>query len=462
MSRPAVLSTPPVAESAAHSPLLLPTVLTGVFITILDFFIVNVAIPTIRADLGAGSAAIEWIVAGYGLAYGSGLVLGGRLGDLFGRRRVYAAGLLLFTLASLACGLAGSPGALITARVVQGLAAALLTPQVLAVIRTAYTGARQARAINRYALTMGLAAVFGQLVGGALIEADLAGSGWRACFLINVPIGIAAFALTLRHVPESRPGGTRLDLGGAGLITLGLVALLLPLIEGREQGWPAWTWVSLAASVALLLLYARRSHPTPLIDPGLFRERAVTVGLLAQLAFTMTMGAYFLIFALWVQQGRGLDALHAGLLFAPIGAGYLAASLLAPRFTRRFERQTIALGAVLRAAALTLLLALVAAGAPLGAIAPVLAVDGFGMGLALAPIMGTVLARVTPHHAGQAAGVLTTTQQVGNALGVGIIGVIFFGALGGGPAHAFQHGLIYLAAASLGLAAIVQLLPTRR
>ena len=455
MSRPNVLSTAP-----ATSPLLLPTVLTGVFITILDFFIVNVAIPTIRADLGAGTAAIEWIVAGYGLAYGCGLVLGGRLGDLFGRRRVYAAGLALFTVASLACGLAGSPGALVTARIAQGLAAALLTPQVLAVIRTAYAGERQTKAISSYALTMGMAAVFGQLVGGALIEAT---GDWRACFLINVPIGVAAFALTLRHVPESRTGAdVRLDLGGAGLITLGLAALLLPLIEGRAQGWPAWTWVSLAVAVTLLLAYARRSHPYPLIAPALFRERAVTVGLVAQLAFTMTMGAYFLIFALWVQQGRGLDPLEAGLLFTPIGVGYLAGSLLAPRFTARFGRQTIALGGATRAAGLLLLLAFVAAGAPLGVLAPALAVDGFGMGLALAPIMGTVLARVAPQHAGQVAGVLTTTQQVGNALGVGIIGVIFFGALDGGPDHAFHHGLIYLALASLLLAAVVQLLPAKR
>jgi len=456
MSRPNVLST----EPAVASPLLLPTVLTGVFITILDFFIVNVAIPTIRADLGAGPAAIEWIVAGYGLAYGCGLILGGRLGDQFGRRRVYATGLALFTVASLACGLAGSPGVLVTARIAQGLAAALLTPQVLAVIRTAYAGERQAKAIGSYALTMGLAAVFGQLVGGALIEAT---GDWRACFLINVPIGVGAFALTLRHVPESRTGaGARLDVGGAGLITLGLAALLLPLIEGRAQGWPAWTWVSPAVAVALFLAYARRSHPDPLIAPAIFRERAVTVGLVAQLTFTMTMGGYFLIFALWVQQGRGLDPLGAGLLFTPIGAGYLAASLLAPRFVARFGRQTIALGGATRAAGLLLLLAAVAAEAPLGVLAPALAVDGFGMGLALAPIMGTVLARVAPRHAGQVAGVLTTTQQVGSALGVGIIGVIFFGALGGGPDHAFQQGLIYLALASLLLAAVVQLLPAKR
>jgi EmrB/QacA subfamily drug resistance transporter len=429
-------------------------VLTGIFITILDFFIVNVAIPTIRADLDAGPAMIEWVVAGYGLAYGSGLILGGRLGDLFGRRRVFVSGLALFTLASLACGLAATAGQLVTARVVQGAAAALLTPQVLAVIRTAYAGSEQAKAINRYALTMGLAAVFGQLAGGVLITAGL-GLGWRACFLINVPIGIAALLLTLRVVPESRADGTRLDPVGAALISLGLIAVLLPLIEGREQGWPLWTWLSLAAAVVLFTRYARRQHPAPMIDPALFRDRAVTVGLFAQLAFTMTMAGYFLIFALWAQQDRGLSPLGAGLLFAPIGAGYLAASQLAPRFTARFGRQTIALGGLLRAAGLTVLLLLVTLDAPLGLLIPVLAADGFGMGLALAPIMGTVLARVAARHAGAAAGVLTTTQQVGGALGVGIIGVVFFG---GG----FRPGLAYLIVVSVALAAVVQLLPAVR
>ena len=455
MSRPTVLSTP--------GSLLLPTLLSGVFITILDFFIVNVAIPTIRADLRAGPATVEWIVAGYGLAFGSGLVLGGRLGDRFGRRRVFTTGLAAFTLASLACGLAGSPGQLVVARVAQGAAAALLVPQVLAMIRTSFEGERQARAITRYATTMGLAAVFGQLVGGVLIRADPAGLGWRACFLINVPIGIAALALTLRAVPESRAAsGGRIDLGGAGLITLALAGVLLPLIEGREQGWPAWTWASFAVAGFLLYAYARRPHPDPLIDPALFRSPAVAVGLLAQLAFTMSMAGYFLVFALYAQQGRGLGALGAGLLFAPIGVGYLAASMLAPRFTARFGRQTIALGGVVRAGSLAVLLALVAANAPYPALGPVLAIDGFGMGLALAPIMGTVLSRVEARHAGQAAGLLTTTQQVGGALGVGIIGVVFFGSPAGGVPEAFQHGLIYLIGVSLFLALVVQLLPARR
>ncbi|MFI7036934.1 MFS transporter [Microbispora rosea] len=441
----------------------LPTVLTGVFVAILDFFIVNVAIPTMQRDLRAGPAAVEWVVAGYALAYGSGLVLGGRLGDVFGRRRMFALGLALFTLASVACGLAPDAGSLVVARVVQGAAAAVLAPQVLAVIRTAYSGAAQARAVNAYALTMGLAAVFGQLAGGLLIQADLFGLGWRACFLINLPIGVVALAATWRVIPESRAAGAvRLDLGGAALVTLALAATLLPLIEGREQGWPVWTWVSFALAVALLLAYARRRHDSPLIDLALFRERAVTAGLLTNLAFSMGMAAYFLIFAMYSQEGRGLDALQAGLVFTPIGAGYLAASLAAPRLAARFGRQIIAFGGLTRAVSLAVLLVAVAGNAPIGWLVPVLAVDGAGMGLVLSPIMGTVLSRVAPHHAGGAAGALTTAQQVGGALGVGIIGIVFYSALSGGVTVAFQHGLVYLIVITLAIAALVQWLPRAR
>ncbi|MGW0434215.1 MFS transporter [Micromonospora sp. NPDC003197] len=456
MRIPTVLST----EVGAPRSSTLPTVLTGVFITILDFFIVNVTIPATQLDLQASATAMEWVVAGYGLAYGSGLILGGRLGDMFGRRRMFAIGLTLFTLTSIACGLAPDATTLVIARVAQGASAALLGPQVLAILRTVYSGSAQARAINLYALTMGLAAVFGQLIGGLLIQADLFGLGWRLCFLINVPIGVAALVMTRRAVPESRLGSAiRLDLGGTVLITLALVATLLPLIEGRAQGWPLWTWLSFAVAATLFLAYGRRRHESPLIDLSLFRERAFTVGLLTQLTFTMGMAAYFLIFALYTQQGRGLDALQAGLVFAPMGAGYLAASLLAPRLVARFGRQVIALGGLTRALGLAALLIMVAQDSPISWLVPALVIDGLGMGLALAPIMGTVLARVAPRHAGAAAGALTTAQQVGGAIGVGIVGIVFYGSLSAGVAQAFQHSLVYLIAITLALAGLVQLLP---
>ncbi|RKN45693.1 MFS transporter [Streptomyces hoynatensis] len=434
----------------------LPTVLTGVFVTILDFFIVNVAIPTTERDLHASAAAIEWVVAGYGLAYGSGLILGGRLGDLYGRRRLFMLGLGLFTLASAACGLAPDAGTLIAARVGQGAAAALLAPQILAILRTTYTGRAQVRAISAYATTMGLASVFGQLIGGLLIQADLFGLGWRLCFLINVPIGLTVLAVARRYVPESRvEGGARLDAGGAALVTLALVAALLPLIEGRERGWPLWTWLCFALAALLLLGYGRRRHESPLIDLSLFRERAFAAGLLTQLALSLSLAPYFLVFALYVQQARGLDALGAGLAFLPLGAGYLVGSLGAARLVARLGRQGIALGALLRAAGLAVLLAAVSGEAPVRWLAPGLLIDGLGMGLAFAPIMATVLSRVAPRHAGAAAGLLTTTQQAGGALGVGIIGIVFYG---GGP-DGFRHSLLYLVWVALAVAALVQWLP---
>ncbi|HSA50204.1 MAG TPA: MFS transporter [Yinghuangia sp.] len=441
----------------------LPLVLTGVFVTILDFFIVNVAIPSTQQDLDAGPTAIEWVVAGYGLAYGSGLILGSRLGDIHGRRRMFTLGLALFTAASVACGLAPDARTLVAARIAQGIAAALLAPQVLAIIRTVYAGAAQARAIGAYALTMGLAAVFGQLIGGALIQADLFGMGWRACFLINVPIGVVALAAAKRVLPESRADtAPRLDLVGTVLIILALTATLLPLIEGREQGWPLWAWFSFVASALLLAGYAVRRHESPIVDTALFRERAFTVGLFANLVFTMGMAAYFLVFALYMQQARDLDALQAGLIFTPIGAGYLAASRAAPRLAARHGRQVVAAGAVLRVLALGGLLTAVGCDASLLWMVPALLADGFGMGLALAPIMGTVLAGVSPRHAGSAAGVLTTAQQVGGALGVGIVGVVYYGAADHGITEAFRQSLIYLIAAAAALGAIAQLLPDPR
>ncbi|MEU1437495.1 MFS transporter [Streptomyces sp. NPDC005786] len=439
----------------------LPTVLTGVFITTLDFFIVNVAVPSTQHDLHAGPTAIEWVVAGYALAYGSGLILGGRLGDIHGRRRMFMLGTALFTLTSLVCGFAPDASTLVVARVAQGAAAALLSPQVLAIVRTAYEGPERLRAIHAYALTMGLAAVFGQLIGGVLIRADLFGLGWRACFLLNVPIGIAVLAVARRVIPESRAAdAVRLDLAGAALVTTALAATLLPLIEGREQGWPAWTWASFAASAALLAAFARRRPPhSPLIDPALFRQRGFTAGLFTHLAFTMGMASYFLVFALYVQQGRGLDALGAGLVFIPIGAGYLAASLLAPRLTARLGRQVIAVGGLTRALGLAALLLLVVREAGVAWFVPALLTDGIGMGLALGPIMTTVLAGVSQHHAGSAASALTTAQQVGGALGVGAVGVVYYGSLADGVPTAFRHGLIYLIVIALVLTALAQLLP---
>jgi predicted MFS family arabinose efflux permease len=327
-----------------------------------------------------------------------------------------------------------------------------------------------------FGLSLGIGAVFGQLIGGLLIRADPLGLGWRSCFLINIPVGLAALALVPRAVPESyAPSRTRLGVPGMAVAGLALVAVLLPLIQGRQDGWPAWTWLSLAGGCLLLagfVAYQGRlaaGGGAPLVDPALFRERAFTAGLLAQLVFWMGQASFFLVLALYLQQGRGLSALGSGVVFTAIGAGYLITSSTAHHLARLLGRQVVAVGAVVMVAGLVLLRA--AAGAGTGWLLPGLLVDGLGMGMVLAPLAVIVLARVTPQYVGAASGVLSAVQQVGNALGVAIIGIVFYGTIGAagpvtaGPAiasrvpQAFHGSLAYLIAVELTLAALVQLLP---
>ena len=466
VSRPAASLA---ARLAAHHWAPLPVVLIAPFMVVLDFFIVNVAIPSMQSRLHAGSGAVEWVIAGYGLTFAIGLITGGRLGDRFGRRRMFSLGLLLFTIASVACGLASSPAQLVGARIGQGLAAALLAPQALALLGVIYDGARRVHAFSIYGMALGLAAVSGQLIGGALIQANPAGLGWRSVFLINLPIGVLGLALAPRLVPESRADGAPgLDLTGAGLVTLALTAIVLPLIEGRSHGWPAWTWASLAASPFLLTAFAGhqrrldRLGGEPLLHPTLFRERAFTVGLLAQFAFFSTMASFFLVFALYLQQGRGLDPLEAGLVFTIMASAYVVASAQAPQLTHRLGRKLPIAGAVVLAGGHSLLAATVldiGTGHTVALLVPALVLIGAGMGLVLTPLTNTVLATLTPARAGAASGALSTMQQIGNALGVALTGVIFYGALERGLPRAFELSLVELAAVSVAVAACSRLLP---
>jgi EmrB/QacA subfamily drug resistance transporter len=436
----------------------LPALLTVTFLTALDFFIVNVAMPAIQHDLRAGPAALQWVVAGFGLALAAGLITGGRLGDLYGRRRVLSAGLVLFTAASVLCGVAPTAGALVAGRVLQGVGAALLMPQTLAILRTAVPAAAQPRAVARYGLTLGLGAVFGQVVGGVLIKADLFGLDWRTCFLINLPVGAAALVM-LRGVPESRGGGTRLDLAGAGLVTAALVALVLPLIQGREQGWPAWTLVSLVLAFALFaaFLVLQRYREQPLVDLRLFHGRSFGAGLVAVQAFWMGQASFFLVLALYLQSGRGLSALQSGTVFMAVGAGYLLTSLRAHRIAARLGRSAVALGAAVMAAGLTAMA--LAAGAGIGWLLPGLALEGLGMGLALAPLTTLALSAVPAAHTGSAAGVLSTVNQIGNALGVALIGIVFY--RGATITDGFRDSMLALVVLELALAGLVRLLPRR-
>jgi MFS family permease len=312
--------------------------------------------------------------------------------------------------------------------------------------------------------------VGGQIIGGVLVQADVAGLGWRGIFLINVPIGLVALALTRRLVPESRAeNGARLDLVGTALITVGLLALILPLVEGRQHGWPLWTWLCLASAPVAFGAFA--AHQTrlserggaPLLPASLFRSRAVTAGLLTQLVFWCGQASFFLVLALYLQQGRGLDALQAGLVFTILAAAYLVASVRAPGLTAPLGRRLPMAGALVLALGHGLLAASVldAGGDSILWLAPALLLIGTGMGLIITPLTSTVLAGVAPIDAGAASGALATMQQVGNAVGVAVTGVIFFGALDGGYAHAFAWSLIELAVLLVAVAGLTRLLPAR-
>jgi EmrB/QacA subfamily drug resistance transporter len=461
----------PATSAAPRVPKWAPlaVILCGTFVYVLDFFVVNVALPDIQRGLSASAAAVEWVVAGYGLTTASFLVCGGRLGDHYGRRLVFCAGLALFTVTSALCAAASSPAFLVAARLAQGIGAALMAPNVLSILGTTYTGADRVRAISLYGMVLGVAAVGGQLLGGLLIDANVAGLGWRAIFWVNVPLGIAALIAAPRLVPASRaPRAGRLDLAGAALLTAALVAIVLPLLDGRQDGWPAWSWACLAAGVVLLALFAghlRRSRARggqPLLDPAVFAVRALRSGLTCQVLFWCQQAASYLLLALFLQQGRGLSPLASGEVFAVLAAGSLLTSFRAPGLTVRFGRRVIATGAVIGALGdLALLLAVARWGTagPVAALFPGLALLGAGQGLCITPLTTTVLSHADASRAGSVSGALSTAQQVGNAIGVAVAGVIFYGLLGHGYAVAYGWSVAEMAALLLGVVALASAIP---
>jgi EmrB/QacA subfamily drug resistance transporter len=448
----------------------LAVTLTGTFMIVLDFFIVNVAIPSMQRQLHASAAGVEWVVTAYGLTYGVGLITGGRLGDRYGRRRMFMLGLIIFTLASLACGLATNVDVLNLSRAVQGIGAAIAGPQTLAMIGVTYAGRQRVTAVTAYGVSLGLAAVLGQLFGGVLIQADIFGLDWRSCFLVNLPVGAAALVAARRVLTESRaPARDRIDLAGTILVTAGLIAVILPLVDGRQAHWPVWSWALLAAAGPILAGFAghqawrRRHGRTPLVDLGVLADRTVSAGLVATGVFYAAMASFFVVLALYLQEGRGLSALGSGAVFTVVGAGYLAASMVPQSLMGRLGRQWPALGGVVMAAGYaTLALAAGHAGAHHGSVLSLLLpllVTGIGMGMLTAPLTGIVLSQVAPQQAGTVSGLQATIVQLGNSIGVAVIGLVFFNAAGGGFPHAFRVSLIPLAALPLAAAVAIQFVP---
>ncbi|MFF9202828.1 MFS transporter [Streptomyces sp. NPDC014986] len=444
----------------------LAIVMTAAFMDLVDVTIVNIAIPSIQRDEGATFSQIQWITAGYALAFAAGLVTGGRLGDIHGRKRIFLIGIGGFTLASALCGLAVNPEMLVASRILQGAMAALMVPQVLSIVHATFPAHERGKVFGLFGAIVGLGAVSGPLLGALLTEWNLFGLEWRPIFLINLPVGIAGLILGSRFISESKaPRALKLDLVGVALVTLGLLMLLYPLTRGRELDWPVWGYVSMAGALvvfAALVAYERHKGArdgSPLIELSLFRVKSFAAGVAVQTVFGVVLGVFFLVWTLYMQIGLGWSLLRAGLTGVPFSLAVSAAAgmsvqLLVPRYGRK----VLQAGALVMAAGV--LVYIWEAERYGQSISPwqmalPLTVMGVGMGLIVAPLTDAVLSEVPREHAGSASGLINTVQQMGNALGLGLVSVVFFGVIDErlapaevGPAFAdgFRHALGWVAA----------------
>jgi MFS family permease len=401
--------------------------LAGAFMASLDAFIVLVAAPAIQADLHVAGATVQLIVAGYGLTYAIGLITGARLGDRY--------------------------------------------PQIFAMIQVLLPPPRRHSAFSALGAVIGTSTIIGQLVGGLLIAANIFGTSWRPVFWVNVPVGIATLTLAARLVPESRaPEGSRLDLGGAGVLTVALFLLVVPIVAGQQDGWPAWTWLSLSGSAVALAVFTaaewrvQSRGGAPLVAIGLFRERSFTAGIALVIVAFAGVYSFFLVLSLTLQDGLGLSALQAGLVYSSLATAFFLASLVSGRLAARYGRRALEAGAAVSVAGFgTTILVAHLTGAQLSApvLVPSLIVIGLGNGLLLPQLLNAVLARIGPGEVGMASGILSTGQQVGGALGVAVIGVVFYRALGHaghGAAGAYAHALGSAAAGNVVIGVTVLLL----
>jgi EmrB/QacA subfamily drug resistance transporter len=465
---PVAVAAPATTRTGRSAWLVLVAVLPGLFMNVFDFFAVNVATPVLHRDLGSGPPALELIVGGYGLTFALGLVTGGRLGDRYGRRRVFFAGMAAFTAASAACGLAPGSDVLVVARLFQGAAAALMVPQVLSIIRVSFPARERRVALGIYGMTIAVGQVSGQALGGILLSADIGGLGWRPIFLVNLPVAALTFLFGFRHVPESvSPARPSLDLAGVGLLTLAAGLLTVPIVEGGALGWPLWSWLSLAAvpvAGAAFTWWERRVHATrqPLVDLGLFRSKDFRRGLFVNVTLYATITSFFFVLGLYLQTGRGDSPLVAGLTFVPLAAGNFVASLSSSALVGRYGRSTLTAGAGLQIAGLLVLLAASDPRQPEILLLGAVTLFGLGQGLLIPPIIGVVLARVPVADSGAAAGVLITVQQMAGTIGLALVSLGFFAGAGGYGSASYIGGFrvacvcdLVLAAGSLALSRLL-------
>lgn len=417
--------------------LMLATVLSATFMSGFDANAVNVALPSLHRELHAGPAALELVVGGYLFTYATLLTTSGRLGDVFGHRRLFLAGMAGFAATSLLCGLAQSSTQLVVARMLQGVTAAAMVPQVIAIVTATFPARDRARAFSWLGVVIGVSGVCGQTLGGLLVDASLFGWTWRPIFFVNLPVGALTLILAARLIPATGPGERRTTLDPVGTVAIsGSLALaLVPLSIGRQENWPVWSWVCLGAAVPALAgaLCWERRQSAPLVDLALFRRRSLRIGLLMYVAFMASFTSMTFALALLVQTGLGLRPLAAGLTFAPFAVLAMVAALLSGRVVAWLGRRALTAGALLSSLGmlglgleLTILRGDVTA---LWLQAP-LSLIGLGNGLMLPLFVGVTMSDVHPRETGSVSGLLTTTQQFSGALGLAAVGAVFFAVLG--------------------------------
>ncbi|MEV4017475.1 MFS transporter [Nonomuraea angiospora] len=461
----------PTLSAGAGATMALLVVLFGSFMDLLDATIVTVAAPAIAQDLGAGDAQIQWTIAAYTLALGAGLITGGRLGDQYGRKRLFTIGLAGFMATSALCALAVGPGMLIGMRAGQGLTAGFMVPQVFGIIRASFAPGERAKAFGAYGAVQGLASVAGPLLGGLLVDINLFNLGWRTIFWINVPVSILALIIGAKVLPESRSASiARLDLPGALLAATGILLLLLPIIQTETWGWTWAGYALLTAGIivlAIFLAYERRltgRGNEPVFDPALLRIRAFAVGLSASVLFFGGIGPYFLTLSIYLQNGTGRTAWETGLVILPYALASIITSGLGVALAAKAGRTLLIAGSLTIAASQLVLWSIVKDGDDPGywLLALALFIGGLGLGLAAPILVNVVLSGVPGRNAGAAGGVLSTVNQIGGAAGIAVLGTIFFTSVTGSATGApvlpdYSHALSIVLIASAALYLITAL-----
>lgn len=446
-THPPIQPTPGLSKMGLAAWTALLVLLGAELMDMIDQSVVLTALPAIQESTGAGPDTVQWLTTGYSLPVAVGLITGGRLGDLCGRRRILLIGTVMFTTASLLCGLAAGSGVMIAARALQGVGVAVMIPQILATLHVTFEGQNRSKVFGLYGAVMSLANVLGPVMGGLLTEADLFGLSWRPIFLVNVPVGLAVILLGRRFIPESAvKKADRPDLTGMLLSALAIVLIVFPLTEGHLHHWPLWCFALLAAGLLVLGVFLRHQQRkqgnAPLVPLSLFRGRQFSGGMAAQLMHGLLCGLFFMTWTLYLQHGLGMSPFHAALAFVLLSVGELGGATVVARSGGRFARRLPQAGALIALASMAAYGLQIEAGqADLSLVAmtaPVVLI-GCGLGMVGGPLADMSLARVPHEDAGGASGLFNTVMHLGIALGTALTALVFFAATGGSPEAALNR-----------------------